>query len=120
MMKKIPKIAKGKKKQKKLSKCVHAFELFKEKKRLSDIVITHDLDADTVLYHYRDFLRLTRMYNLTILHDNLGKDLTLFIHIYNRAKKERISHEDIEDLIHIQRSTGEMQNAVGWFNKHIS
>lgn len=87
----------------KLSPYAQAFKLFKEKKRLTDVVITLDLDADTVMYHYQDYLRLNGMYELIVLNHELGKDLSLFIHLFNRIKREGLlNREEISKLLKTQ------------------
>jgi transposase len=60
----------------KLSIYAQAFHLFKENKSLTDVVITLDLDADTVLNYYKDYLRLNDMFKLVNLYHSLGKDFT--------------------------------------------
>lgn len=104
----------------KLSPYAQAFYLFREKKPLTDVVITLDLDTDTVLYHYKDYLRLNNMYRLVNLYHSLGNDLPLFLQLFNRIKKEGLTRDDVKDLIEIQRSIGEMENAVVWLNGHTS
>lgn len=103
-----------------LSTYAQAFYLFREKKPLIDVAIRLDLDAETVLQYHKDYLRLNDMYKLVNLYHSLGKDLPLFLQLYNRVKKEGLTRDDVKDLIEIQRSIGEMENAVVWLNKHTS
>jgi hypothetical protein len=103
----------------KLSIYAQAFYLFREKKPLVDVVITLNLNTDIVLNYYKDYLRLMGMYKLVNLYHSLGKDLPLFLYLFDRVKKEGLTRDDVKDLIEIQRSVGEMENAVTWLNKHV-
>ena len=104
----------------KLSIYAQAFQLFREKKSLTEVVITLDLDADTVLQYYKDYLRLNRLYKLVNLYHSLGKDLPLFLHLFNRIKEEGLSREEIAYMIEIQSDIADKQETVVWLNKHIS
>jgi transposase len=104
----------------KLSIYAQAFQLFREKKSLTEVVITLDLEADTVLYYYKDYLRLNHVYKLVNLYHNLGKDLPLFLHLFNRMKEEGLSREEIAYMIEIQSNIADKQETVVWLNKHIA
>jgi len=104
----------------KLSIYAQAFQLFREKKSLTEVVITLDLEADTVLYYYKDYLRLNHLYKLVNLYHSLGKDLPLFLHLFNRIKEEGLSREEIAYMIEIQSNIADKQETVVWLNKHIS
>jgi hypothetical protein len=103
----------------KLSIYAQAFHLFKENKSLTDVVITLDLDADTVLNYYNDYLRLNDMFKLVNLYHSLGKDLPLFLHLFDRIKEEGLTREEITDMIHSQRNVSDMQETLIWLNNHI-
>ena len=103
-----------------LSPCTQAFQIFREKKSLIDVVITLDLDPETVLDYHRDYLRLSGMSELIIIYDNFGKDLPLFLHLFNRIKEQGLSRDEIAYMIEMQSDIAEMQETVGWLNKHIS
>jgi len=104
----------------KLSIYAQAFQLFREKKSLTEVVITLDLEADTVLYYYKDYLRLNHLYKLVNLYHSLGRDLPLFLHLFNRIKEEGLSREEIAYMIEIQSNIADKQETVVWLNKHIS
>ena len=57
------------KRLKSLSPYARAFQMFRENKTLSGVVVELDLDANTVLDYHRDYLRLVRM-------DSLVKDIS--------------------------------------------
>lgn len=105
---------------KKLSPYAQAFHLFKKKKRLTDIVITLDLDADTIMYHYQDYLRLNGMDDLAVLNHRLGKDLYLFIHLFNRIKKEGLlNREEINKLVQTQRRLRDLSTSIVNYENYI-
>lgn len=104
----------------KLSIYAQAFQLFREKKSLTEVVITLDLEADTVLYYYKDYLRLNHLHKLVNLYHSLVKDPPLFLHLFNRIKEEGLSREEIAYMIEIQSNIADKQETVVWLNKHIS
>ena len=77
------------------------------------------MDADTVMYHYKDYLRLNNMYKLVNLYHRLGKDLPLFLHLFDRVKEEGLTREEITDMLQTQRNIADMQETVIWLNKHV-
>jgi hypothetical protein len=103
----------------KLSIYAQAFHLFREKKPLIEVVITLDLDADTVLSYYKNYLRLNDMFKLVNLYHKLGEDLPLFLHLFDRVKKEGLTREEITDMLQSQRNVSDMQETLIWLNNHI-
>lgn len=96
----------------KLSPYAQSFYLFREKKRPTDVVIALDLDADTVLKYYQDYLRLNGKYELVNLYHQLGKDLHLFLHLLDKVKEECLTKADIQALISSLHTIGKMQNDI--------
>lgn len=96
-----------------------AFRMFSENKPLTDAVIELGLNVEKVLDYYFDYLRITRNGEFIHIYNELKNDFSLFLYVYRRIKEEGLTRDDIKDLIGIQRSIGEMQNTVGWLNKHI-
>ena len=72
--------------------------MFRENKTLSGVVVEIDLDANTVLDYYGDYLRLVRMNDLFGIYKDL-KDKWQLLCISRRIKKEGLSKEGITDLI---------------------
>jgi transposase len=105
--------------KKSLSPCTQAFQIFREKKPLTDVAIILDLDADTVLDYYLDYTRLTGMYELTTLYNDLGRDLPLFLHLYDRIKKDGLNKEEISYMKEVQRNVADLERAVMWLNKYV-
>ncbi len=73
--------------------------MFKDKLSHADVIIELDLDTDTVLNYYKDYLRLVRTKSLIAIYDELKDDLSIFIHIHRRIKKEGLTKQDITDLL---------------------
>src|SRR3954462_1419494 len=76
------------KKFKSLSPYARSFQMFKDKKSLSDVAIELDIKSNAVLDYYNDYLMLTRMNALVKIYKELEKDFPLFLHLFNRIKKE--------------------------------
>ena len=74
-----------------LSTYAQAFQMFKDKKPLSDVAIELDIESSEVLDYYNDYLMLTRMNALIKIYNELKNDFPLFLHPYNRIKKESLN-----------------------------
>jgi septal ring factor EnvC (AmiA/AmiB activator) len=70
------------KRLKSLSPYVQAFQMFKNKLSLADVVIELDIDTGTVLNYYEDYLILVRTNSFMAMYDELKDDLPIFIHLY--------------------------------------
>jgi transposase len=113
---------KAKEKQKRLkslSSYAQAFQMFKDKLSLADVVIELDIDTGIVLNYYEDYLILVRTYNFMTIYDELKYDLPIFIHLYKRIKKEGLSKQDITDLLQNQQRLRDMEKRVGLYNDFI-
>jgi hypothetical protein len=106
-------------KMKKLSPYAQAFRMFRDKKDLADVAIELDLDAPTVLCYYGDYLRLRGMGALFRTYDEIGDDLTLFLHLFRRIKKEGLSKQDIAELVETQSLLSDLRKRADLYNKHI-
>ena len=73
--------------------------MFKDRISLEDVAIELDLDTDTVLLYYEDYLRLLKMRWLVKVYNDLKKDFPLFVYLYRRMKKERLNRQDIATLL---------------------
>jgi hypothetical protein len=62
--------------------------MFKDRKPFEDVAIELDLDTDTVLFFYEDYLRLLKINWLVKIYKDLKKDFPLFIYLYKRVKKK--------------------------------
>jgi hypothetical protein len=65
-----------------------AFQMFKNKRTLADVAIELDLKSSAVLNFYNDYLDLLKMSWLVHIYNDLKEDFVLFLHLYNRIKKE--------------------------------
>jgi hypothetical protein len=104
---------------KSLSPYAQAFRMFKDKKDLADVAIELDLDTPTVLYYFGDYLRLLRMGSLVNMYNELKGDLSLFLHLYGRIKKEGLNKQDITELLKTQHRLLELGERVDLYNNHI-
>src|SRR3954451_3972592 len=86
-----------------LSPYARSFQMFKDRMPLEDVAIELDLDTDTVLFFYEDYLRLLKMNWLVKIYRDLKKDFPLFIYLYKRVKKEGLNKHDIVVLIKNQQ-----------------
>ena len=118
----LSKEEKGREKQKRLkslSPYAQAFQMFRENKTLSEVVVELDLDANTVLDYHGDYLRLVRMTNLVIIYHDLKDDWPLFFHLYRRIKKEDLNKQDITDLTQNQHRLQDMNKSVQLYANFI-
>src|SRR4029079_5953575 len=99
---KVDELKKEREKQERLkylSPYARSFQMFKDKMPLEDVAIELDLDTDTVLFYYEDYLRLLKMGWLVKIYKDLKNDFPLFIYLYKRIKKEGLKKHDIKSLV---------------------
>jgi hypothetical protein len=77
--------------------------MFKDDRSLADVAIELDIDKFTVLDYYKDYHRLVRTNDFMIIYDELKNDLPIFIHLHRQIKKEKITKQDITDLLQNQQ-----------------
>jgi hypothetical protein len=77
--------------------------MFKDDRSLADVAIELDIDTYTVLDYYKDYHRLVRTNDFMIIYDELKNDLPIFIHLHRQIKKEKITKQDITDLLQNQQ-----------------
>src|SRR6185436_6165889 len=114
---------KEKEKQKRLkflSPYARSFQMFKNRKPLEDVAIELDLDTDTVLFYYKDYLRLLKMDWLFKMYHDLKRDFPLFIYLYKRIKKEGLLNKhDITVLVKSQQDLKFIERKVDLYNDYI-
>ena len=93
--------------------------MFKDRKPLEDVAIELDLDTDTVLYYYKDYLRLLKMGWLVKIYNDLKEDFSVFLCLYKRIKKEGLSKQDITVLVRNQQQLKEMEHRVDLYSDFI-
>lgn len=101
-----------------LSPYAQAFQMFQHNQPLTEVAINLDKDTDTVLYYYRDYLRLLNMKRLVATYEELKDDLPIFLHLYRRIKKERLTKQDVTDIIEHQRCLKDLDKKVDFYNNH--
>jgi len=102
-----------------LSPYARSFQMFKDKMALEDVAIELDLDTDTVLFYYGDYLRLLKMDWLVKIYKDLKNDFPLFFYLYQRIKKERLNKKDITILLKSQQELKFMGHRVELYNDFI-
>jgi hypothetical protein len=107
------------KKFKSLSPYARAFQMFKDKKPLEDVAIELDIKSNAVLDYYNDYLQLTRMNVLVKIYKELKSDFPLFLHLYNRVKKEGLNKKDITELLQNHNKLMDLNEQVEFYNNHI-
>src|SRR5215210_1046751 len=81
------------------SEYAQAFKMFKDGLPLADVAIELDIESPTVLCYYEDYLKLVNMGRLVNIYKELKDDLPLFLQLYRRIKKERLSKPELEILL---------------------
>ena len=76
-----------------------AFKMFKDGLPLEDVAIGLDIESPTVLFYYQDYLQLVNMGRLVNIYEELKDDLPLFLRLYRRIKKERLSKPELDILL---------------------
>jgi transposase len=102
-----------------LSPYTRSFQMFKDRIPLEDIAIELDLDTDTVLFYYQDYLRLLKMDWLFKVYNDLKKDFPIFFHLYQRIKKEGLNKKNIIVLVKSQQDLKSIEHRVELYNDFI-
>ena len=81
------------------SEYAKAFKMFKDGLPLEDVAIELDIETPTVLCYYQDYLKLVNMGRLVNIYKEIKDDLPLFLRLYRRIKKERLSKPELDILL---------------------
>ncbi len=81
------------------SEYARAFKMFKDGLPLEDVAIELDIESPTVLCYYEDYLKIVNMGRLVTIYQELKDDLSLFLRLYRRIKKERLSKPELLQLL---------------------
>jgi DNA-binding CsgD family transcriptional regulator len=108
------------KRQLNLSDYAQAFQMFMQNKSLPEIIVSLDIDVNTVQAYYCDYLRLMNMKNLVDIYNEIGPDLPLFLYLYRQIKKEELNKQEIAKLIQNQRKFIDMEKAIDLLYNHIN
>src|SRR5690242_10511821 len=95
------------------------FRCSRTKSPLEDVAIELDIKSNAVLDFYSEYLSLTRMDWLVKIFKELEKDFPLFLHLYNRVKKEGLNKQDITDLLQNKNKLVDLNEQVEFYNDHI-
>ncbi len=81
------------------SEYAQAFKMFKDGLPLEDAAIELDIESPTVLCYYEDYLKLVNMGRLVTIYKEIKDDLPLFLRLYRRIRKERLSKPELLQLL---------------------
>lgn len=81
-----------------LSPSSQAYRLFSEGKAPIDVAISLDLTESETTRFYEEYLNLEQMYDLKMVHEEIGPDIVHLLRLFRILKKERIN---IVDLLRI-------------------
>jgi hypothetical protein len=68
-----------------------AFHMFRDGQPLTEVAIEPDIESPAVIRYYEDYLKLVNMVRLVIIYNDVKDDLPIFLRLYGRIKKERLS-----------------------------
>jgi hypothetical protein len=96
-----------------------AFQMFRDKKALSEVVVELDLKADVVMDYYSDYLSLINLKKLVMIYCELKDDLAFFLYLYRRIKDEELDNESIEELLRNIRELSNISVAISQYRKQV-
>ena len=73
-----------------LSPSAQAYRLFTEGKAPIDVAISLELAESEVIKYYEEYLNLKQMYELRMVHKELGPDIPHFLRLFGILKRELI------------------------------
>ncbi len=83
------------------------------------MAIELDIESPTVICYYEDYLKLLNIRKLVTIYNETKEDLPLFLKLYRRIKKERLSKPQIVDLLKIPGHLLDLGKKVDLYNNHI-
>ncbi len=101
------------------SEYAQAFQMFKDGRALEDVAIELDVESPTVICYYQDFLKLVYMRRLVSVYNELKGDLSPFLDLYRRIKKEGLSKQQITELLETPNRLLDLTDKVNLYNDHL-
>ena len=96
-----------------------AFQMFRDKKALSEVVVALDLKADIVKDFYSDYLDLINLKKLVITYSELKDDLAFFLYLYRRIKDEELDSDNMEELLHNIKELSSVSTTLSQLRKQV-
>ncbi len=96
-----------------------AFKMFQDGRPLTEVAIELDIESPTVICYYEDYLKLANMRKLVCVYNELKDDLTLFLDLYRRIKKEGLGKQQIVELLRCPNRLLDLQKRADLYNDHI-
>jgi transposase len=103
-----------------LSDYARAFQMFMQDKKLPEIIVSLDMDVQTLQAYHCDYLRLMNMKNLVDIYNEIGSELSLFLYLYKIVKKEGLNKQEIVELIQNQRKFVDLKKTIVLLHNDIS
>ncbi len=95
------------------------FKMFQDGRPLTDVAIELDIETTTVMCYYEDYLKLVNMKRLVTVYNELKDDLSLFLDLYQRIKKEGLGKPQITELLKTPNRLLDLKEKVDLYNDHI-
>ena len=96
-----------------------AFQMFKDGRPLTEVAIELDIESPTVICYYEDYLKLVNMARLVAIYNDVKGGLPLFLQLYGRIKKERLSKPRIVELLKTPNHLLDLKEKVELYNDHL-
>ncbi len=96
-----------------------AFQMFKDGRPLTEVAIELDIESPTVICYYEDYLKLVKMTRLVTIYNDVKGGLPLFLQLYGRIKKERLSKPQIVELLKTPNILLDLKEKVELYNDHL-
>ena len=101
---------------------VQAFQMFRDKKSLTLVVVELGLIAKTVMQYYEDYLSLKRMDILVEIYPEILQkyNWNIFYHLYRKIKEEGLTKEDITELVQNKNMLKDQRYEIRVYHNRIS
>ncbi len=93
--------------------------MFQDGRPLTEVAIELDIETPTVICYYDDYLKLVNMARLVVIYNDVKDDILLFLRLYGRIKKEKLSKPQIVGLLKMPNRLLDLGKKVDLYNNHI-
>jgi len=87
--------------QQQLSLSAQAYKLFSDRKTPLEVAIALNLRESEATKFYREYWKLKRLHNLTLIYEETKGDIEPFLKLYNLAKRKGIGLKQVVNLLEI-------------------
>jgi transposase len=112
----------NKKKEKEKTLYAQAFQMFRENKSLTKVVVELDINALTVIKYYEDYLTLKRMNILVEIYPEILQkyNWNIFYHLYRKIKEEGLDKQDVTELLQNKNISKDLKYELRLYHNRIS